>query len=914
MHKYFLLFFALLCFTGISAQNNEVEQLFAHFRKASGFDREYPREKVYLHLDNTSYLESDTIWYKAYVVRASSLKPSDLSRVLYVELLNADGQTMEKQTLPIDSLGQADGCLTLALPVRAGYYEVRAYTREMTNWGTEACFSRVVPVFAASNPARTLDREAVDDISDLSIPEPEENKKVTLGEPRPYILTNEADRQIAFYPEGGKRAKGLEQRVAFKLTNGRGIATDDTVAVYYADGRLLGEFLPEHEGMGEFLLPDDFSEGYAELHGTGIGRKARKQQMALPSPEVGYTLRTSYIKDGLIVEVAANDSAVAARSTLGVAVINREKVCYFDTLSVEGEPVDILVPNAALRSGVNRVELFDVSGHSYSTRLAWVPMSVSGSKKASLEVKQNKVVYSAFEPAVLTFDVHDTAGRPVKTTFSVAVRDHSARITDTDDGGMEADLLLSSELRGCIDRPNLYFAKDDAAHRRMLDLLLMVQGWTANTFEVMSGAEPFDLKQPIEDKLILRGALLSDDNRRRPLANFNISLAAYSMGGERIQGKAVTDSEGKFAFASNVNYTGNLIAQFTNTNEDGKRKWSRLTLDRWFAPAPRPFTGIDLTLHIPVKSDGTIDTASDGQAADADHQPHTFEWKDTIPHTLPTYLMEAEITGHNKYHGFTGNRYTYGGGEKHGMLRATKFYNVEQEVERLRDQGIAVGDLNDLLAKLSHEVEADRYNNMDVDLNTTTSETSSTESSETSTVALGGVTTVTQNELTDRDASGYRYKGRSMRILLNNRPIEEARLYTSDSPLMAEEIKSIAIVSNNWKKDALSGDQKSYSQSQYTMYVYEIPDFYRYKGKKGIDKRRIQGFTHKTEFYAPNYRNFDLPTSHDKRRTLHWAPSVSTNAEGKANLIFFSNSREEQRLDISVRGITNDGEIIEFEQ
>ena len=40
-------------------------------------------------MDNASYLEGDTLWYKAYVVRASSLLPTELSKVLYVELLNA---------------------------------------------------------------------------------------------------------------------------------------------------------------------------------------------------------------------------------------------------------------------------------------------------------------------------------------------------------------------------------------------------------------------------------------------------------------------------------------------------------------------------------------------------------------------------------------------------------------------------------------------------------------------------------------------------------------------------------------------------------------------------------------------------------------------------------------------------------
>ena len=91
------------------SQLTAADSLFSRFKAASGFDRRYPRETVYVHFDNTSYVENDTVHYKAYVVRASSLRPTTLSRVRYVELLNADGQLVERQVLPVDSLVLADG-------------------------------------------------------------------------------------------------------------------------------------------------------------------------------------------------------------------------------------------------------------------------------------------------------------------------------------------------------------------------------------------------------------------------------------------------------------------------------------------------------------------------------------------------------------------------------------------------------------------------------------------------------------------------------------------------------------------------------------------------------------------------------------------------------------------------------------
>ena len=111
----------LLALVGKAQPTSDVEALFAKFKAAARFDYDFPREKVYLHLDNSAYLEGDTLWYKAYVVRASSLKPTTLSRVLYVELNDADGQQMCKQLLKLDSMGTADGAMSLDMPVHAGY-------------------------------------------------------------------------------------------------------------------------------------------------------------------------------------------------------------------------------------------------------------------------------------------------------------------------------------------------------------------------------------------------------------------------------------------------------------------------------------------------------------------------------------------------------------------------------------------------------------------------------------------------------------------------------------------------------------------------------------------------------------------------------------------------------------------------
>ena len=99
------------------------------------------QEKVYLHFDNNCYFLGDTIWYKAYVVLADDNSPQPLSKILYVELLNEQGYILERQQLVVDEQGQANGQFAICDTTFAGYYEVRAYTKWMLNFGYDHLFS-----------------------------------------------------------------------------------------------------------------------------------------------------------------------------------------------------------------------------------------------------------------------------------------------------------------------------------------------------------------------------------------------------------------------------------------------------------------------------------------------------------------------------------------------------------------------------------------------------------------------------------------------------------------------------------------------------------------------------------------------------------------------------------------------------
>jgi len=92
----------------------------------------YPQEKIHLHVDRTYYVPGEKIWFKAYLADASSLQSTINSRYVYVELINPlDSLIRRIKISSIDDLYY--GHIPLPDDLAEGSYTIRSYTRYMDN-------------------------------------------------------------------------------------------------------------------------------------------------------------------------------------------------------------------------------------------------------------------------------------------------------------------------------------------------------------------------------------------------------------------------------------------------------------------------------------------------------------------------------------------------------------------------------------------------------------------------------------------------------------------------------------------------------------------------------------------------------------------------------------------------------------
>lgn len=235
---FFLLIISLLISSKQYAQN-KADTIDALPKRINLFATNYPQEKVYLHFDNTSYYQGENIWFKAYIVRADRHSLSEISKILYVDFISAEGNVQETQKLKIEN-GTCHGSIKLSTSNYPGFYEVRAYTRYMLNFGEDNYFSRVFPVYDEPRTDGQYGSVMARRPSSQRVPQirPEYKQRGNLA--------------LNFYPEGGNLVVGLPAKVAFKAIGKDGENASVSGIITDSNGRQAAEFSSSYLGMGSF--------------------------------------------------------------------------------------------------------------------------------------------------------------------------------------------------------------------------------------------------------------------------------------------------------------------------------------------------------------------------------------------------------------------------------------------------------------------------------------------------------------------------------------------------------------------------------------------------------------------------------------------------------------------------------------
>jgi len=636
-----------------------------YMNQAQTFANNFPREKAYLHFDNTSYYVGDTIWFKAYVTLAEKQTFSLISRPLYVELVDQTGHIADKQIIKLTQ-GEGNGQFILPHSMLSGYYEVRAYTRWMLAFNEPQYFSRTFPIYQLSNSDK-LERS----ITTYELSSSMENRP----------SETEEKLNVRFFPEGGQLVEGVTSQVAFKAESKNGGNIELSGTIYTKEGTEITSFETLHDGMGHFEYTPSDQPAIAKVSFQG-----KKYEFTLPQAlPNGYVLSTVSNAGALLVRVSCN--AATPQDALAVFISHQGRPSIHQLISCRADaPQEFILPTRKLPAGVLQVSLINRAGNTLCERF------VFANPRAPLQISTEglKEVYAPYAPIRCELQVKNAKGEPVSGELSVSIRDGVRSDYLEYDNNIFTDLLLTSDLKGYIHQPGYYFASPSPRKQTELDVLLMVHGWRKYDMSQAISTAPFTPLQLPEAQLVLNGQVKSTILKNK-LKDIALSVIVKK-DDQFITGGTVTDENGRFTIpVEDFEGTTEAVIQTRKVGKE-RNKDASILIDRNFSPAPRAYGYKEL--HPEWK-----DLAYWQQKAES------FDslYMDSIRKVEGLYVLdEVEIKSKRRQ----------------GSNMATKiseksidaYYDVRRSVDVLRDNGKIVTTIPELMEKLSPQFYWDRTN------------------------------------------------------------------------------------------------------------------------------------------------------------------------------------------------------------
>ena len=492
-------------------------------------------EKAYLHFDRpyACYAAGDTVYFKTYVTMNEKHELSRISGILHVDLMDKNDAIMQSIALQLIN-GTAWGDFALPDTLHKGNYRIRAYTQYMRNAGHPCFFDQYLSVSSINN----VDNGAV-------------------------VAKQSAPPSLQFFPEGGNLVVDVQSKVAFKALGADGLGVGVKGIVVDNDNKEVAEMVSSHLGMGTFnLLPEAGKTYRAKL--TYADGSQEIVNLPVIEPK-GLTLAVNTDDPAKVsVEIKANRDYFKANlnEELNILIYSGGDVRTIKT-KLDNSILGLDLPVSGFRTGVLQVTLLSATGESLNERLSFV----QNHDLLTLTLNTNKPVFGKRENVQLSLNAKNSDGNPVNGSFSVAVIDESKIQVDEDaENTILSYLLLKSELKGYIEKPNYYFAHNTKACRADLDALMLTQGYRRFTWKQLLNnnavaANAFDPEKALNISGVLK------TKAGVPLSNTNIFLI-QARGNAMVS--QVTDANGRFNFTNMAFYSGTRFILKTMVKANGK--------------------------------------------------------------------------------------------------------------------------------------------------------------------------------------------------------------------------------------------------------------------------------------------------------------------------------------------------------
>lgn len=852
----------LLYFSSLSAQTMQ-DTIIANF---SLMER-IPKEKLYLHLDKPFYGAGEKIWFKGYLVNATTHQDNSQSNFIITELINRSDSIVERKKIRRDSLG-FHNAFTLPATLPAGDYYLRGYSNWMLNEDPDFFFSRNIKIgnsidntivssieyqqeddthytakikftsnvqavfenttikylYLENGKIKNKGKKKTDEngwisisLPDLKSPaarrievefdDPQYTYKRTFHLP---VFTNDFD--VKFFPEGGALLSIPHQNVAFKAQGADGFSKEVEGFLFNSKGDTLTNFRSEHNGMGIFTMNPVDNETY---YVTVRTNDSITKRFDLPAIEPkGISIAMSHYKQEIRYEIQKTE-ATEWPQKLFLLAHTRGKLAILQPINPKrtfGKMNDSL-----FTEGITHFMLIDEQGNALSERLIFVP----DHKPNQWQITADQPTYGKREKVSLQIAAKDNEGNPVEGTFSVSITDRKSIQPDSLADNILSNLLLTSDLKGYVEDPAYYFLNQDARTLRSIDYLMMTHGWRRHKMENVLRTPSLNFTNYIEKGQTISGRIMGFFGANVKKGPICVLAPKYN-----IIATTETDEKGQFIVNTSFRDSTTFLVQ---------------------ARTKKGFAGVDILMDPP-------------QYPVATHKAPYFNGAATF---MEDYLMNTR----DQY-------YMEGGMRVYNLKEVT----VTAKRERPSSKSIYTGGIN------TYTVEEDRLQGY----------------GQTAFDAASRLPSVT---ITNGSEIHIRNNSEPAIIVIDDIVYEDASDILKD--IQVSDMSSISLLRG---ADAvILGPRASGGAVVITL---KDPRNLPARPAQGIITYTPLGYSESVEFYHPTYDTPEKKNAQrsDFRSTVYWNPELRLDAEGKATIEYYTPDSTAPE-DIIIEGVDKNGKV-----
>lgn len=601
---------SILCY---SFSNGLCQQIEANSNHVSA-------EKIYLQLDRKVYSSDQTIWFKAIVTNAANHTPSELSGVLYVELVSSNEQVIDSKTLKIQN-GVSSGFFQLEERYAEGRYLVRAYTQWNKNFGDDFIFREYIDIFSTAdlrqpNPITNitkventpnkfllkalLDPNLVDSMHQkklkvyLTLDGNKDSLSLKRNADGRYLLEyplqnnvqlatvqmqtsnlimhsttialNKDHIDLQFFPESGELVHGLTSKMGFKALDSRGKGKKIEGDVIDNKGNVVTTFKSNNLGMGVLLLTPDSSDSYY----ARLTTPSNKRLLLHALPEVaskGNTLTVS--KTGENIRLTASSNYLKEDS-IYIQVRCRGALYYHIQGKLKLGQMLIQLPSENLPEGIVSFKVIDSNMQFIAERLFFNTRQES---KLDIKLTADKKSYTKREKTTINLNIEEyDKEADINLSMLVINKEQMAKI-QSERQNILSYFLLNSELKGVIETPGYYFNSSNNSRFKDLDALLLTQGWSK--YQYTKSIDSLFVSP--EYNLNISGTISGSFRKKKDIQG--VKLILTSLQSPKLYKIQLTDSLGRFHFDLNDKYGQDLNISIQSTFESYIRSNYTIELD-----------------------------------------------------------------------------------------------------------------------------------------------------------------------------------------------------------------------------------------------------------------------------------------------------------------------------------------------